>query len=410
MPSSFMSYRVEARLTSQRRIDAGVVIAGVCAFLQLYAPQPLLAVLRREFGASESWVSLTISAATGAVALSAPLVSAFADTIGRKRVIVPSLFLLALSTLGCSMSGSLNELIFWRFVGGVATPGVIAVTLAYIAEESPTRAASTTSLYITGTVLGGLTGRLTTAFVADAYSWRASFMALCVLSTIGVLLAWIVLPRSRNFKRPDSATAMLRAMGSHLRNPPLLATYFAGFVVLFCHVGLFTYASFYLSAAPFSLTTAQLGLIFLVYALGLVITPLSGQVIHRFGYRVGMVIATLLVCTGMLLTLSHTLGVFIAGIALASSGVFAAQASASSHVGRVAREARSAASGLYVSCYYLGGCFGAIALAIPWRHAGWIGVVISILLMQCVLATVAWLCFARSPRPTTPPTEALSAA
>lgn len=395
---------------SHWRIDIGVVIAGACAFLQLYAPQPLLAVLREQFNASEMWVSLTISVATGAVALSAPFLAAIADTIGRKRVIVPCLIILALSTLGCSLATSLNELIFWRFVGGVFTPGVIAVTLAYIAEESPARAATTTSLYIAGTVLGGLTGRLTTAFVADASSWRASFVVLAGLSSVGVLLVWWILPRSRNFRRPDSAAAMLGAMGSHLGNPSLLATYLVGFVVLFCHVGLFTYASFYLSAAPFSLTTAQLGLIFLVYALGLIITPLSGQVIHRFGYRAGMVVAALLVSCGMLLTLSHWLTVFIAGIALASSGIFVAQASASSHVGRVALEARSAASGLYVSAYYLGGCVGALALAGPWRYAGWTGIVIGVLAMQCLLVGVAWRFFARSPRPTTPPTEALSAA
>ena len=51
-------------------------LAGFCAFLNVYAAQPLLPLLTATFGASKAAAGLTVSAPNLAVALAAPLVSA----------------------------------------------------------------------------------------------------------------------------------------------------------------------------------------------------------------------------------------------------------------------------------------------------------------------------------------------
>ena len=114
-----------------------VVLAGFTAFLDLYATQPLLPLLMRVFRASHFDVSLTITAATLAVALAAPIVGRVADMVGRKHVIVGSAFILAIATGLCATATGLNQFIFWRFVQGLVTPGVFAITIAYIHEEYP---------------------------------------------------------------------------------------------------------------------------------------------------------------------------------------------------------------------------------------------------------------------------------
>ena len=388
------------------RIVTGTVIAGFCVFLQLYAPQPLLAMFSRDFAASEAKVSLIISAASFAVAVASPFVGMLADAVGRKRVIVPSLFALALATLGCALSQSLDQLIAWRFVSGICTPGIIAVTLAYISEESAASSTgSVTALYVTGNVLGGLTGRLTAAFVADHHDWRWAFGLLAAMTLLGALSAWAFLPRSQQFTRQTQWRQPLVAMFGHLRNPRLVATYLCGFAVLFSHVGLFTYVNFHLAKPPFSLSTSALGMLFLVYALGLVITPLSGRLIDRLGHRAGVAAAVALIVIGCSLTLANNLPLLVVGLALASSGVFVAQASASSHISRAATGARSAASGLYVACYYLGGSAGATALVLPWHLGGWPAVVVTVILVQGIVLTIAWRYFSAAggrPKPAPP--------
>src|ERR1017187_3363253 len=118
-----------------RTRTAAVVCAGFCAFLTLFAPQPLLPALAEAMGATAAAVSLVVTASTVGVALAAPLAGLIADRLGRKRVIVPAAFLLAVPTLLAATSHSLGQLIFWRFWQGVFTPGIFVATIAYINEE-----------------------------------------------------------------------------------------------------------------------------------------------------------------------------------------------------------------------------------------------------------------------------------
>jgi len=373
-------------------------MAGFCVFLQLYAPQPLLALFQRDFSAAEARISLIVSAATLGVALSSPFLGMLADATGRKRIIVPSLFALALTTLACAAAPTLNSLILWRLLGGICTPGVIAVTMAYISEEAASHSAgSVNALYVTGTVIGGLVGRLTAAFAADHLNWRWSFIFLGAMTLMAAIAVWIVLPRSRRFSRQKEFSQSLRAMGHHLWNMRLLATYLCGFVILFSHVGLFTYINFHLAKPPFSLSTSALGLIFLVYGLGIFITPLSGRLVDRVGHRAGIALGVSLLVAGAALTLIPNLWLVIVGTAIASSGVFVSQATTSSHVVKVADTARSAASGLYVAFYYLGGSFGATGLAFAWGMGRWPGVVASIVLLQLTALAITWRFFSNTP-------------
>ncbi len=185
-----------------RMMNVAVIIAGLCTFLQVYVTQPLLPAFRRIFAASELKVSMTVSAVTIGVAIAAPIVGLLADVIGRKRVIVPAIFAIAVPTLLSATATSLNQLIFWRFLQGLCIPGIIAVIMAYIAEEAdPGTAGTITANYVTGTVVGGLAGRLVAGFCADHVGWKTAFIILGITTILSGLLVWKWLPSSRHFTR-----------------------------------------------------------------------------------------------------------------------------------------------------------------------------------------------------------------
>ena len=75
--------------------------------------------------------------------------------------------------------------------------------------------------------------------------------------------------------------------------------------------------------------------------------------------------------SGLLITLSHSLPILIAGLALFSSGLFVSQSAATVQTGKVADRSRSAAAGIYVTFYYIGGSAGAAVPAWFWIKAGW---------------------------------------
>ncbi|HXP90616.1 MAG TPA: MFS transporter [Fibrobacteria bacterium] len=368
-----------------------LAVAGVCAFLNLYAAQPLLPTLAQVFQASPERISLTVSATTFAVALSAPFFGMLSDRYGRRKIMVVSLFGLAIPTLMAATSQSLRELVLWRFLTGIFMPGIIASAMAYIAEEWKRGAAQAMAIYVTSTVLGGFLGRMGAGFFCEHGTWQVSFAVLGATTFAGAVAVWRWLPASSSVVATGNVTAWWSEVGHHLGNPRLLATFAVGFGVLFSLVATFTYLTFHLAASPYFLGPTQQGMIFCVYLLGLVATPASGNWIQRFGAANAVLGAVAISCIGVLLTLATPLPVVVAGLALCTSGVFVCQAAASNFVGQVADRSRSVAAGLYVSCYYTGGSAGAVVSGLAWNRGGWAACVALVVAVQFACAAVVAL-------------------
>ncbi len=178
------------------------------------------------------------------------------------------------------------QIIFWRFALGVVTPGVFASAVAYIHEVWPaSHAGRATAAYLSGTILGGFTGRVVAGLMAADVNWQAAFIALGMLNGVVAIALAIWLPREQRHETRRGAGEAGGSVAAHFRNKRLATTYLVGFSVLFTQVAMFTYVTFYLAAPPFSLSTVALGWLFVVYLLGAVVTPISGYWIDRYGHR-----------------------------------------------------------------------------------------------------------------------------
>jgi MFS transporter, YNFM family, putative membrane transport protein len=384
----------------EARAMVAVTLAGIAAFCNLYATQPLLPLFEQIFHACKADVGRTVSAATLGVALSAPFCGALAERVGRRKIIVLSTFVLAAPTALAATAGDLSQLVLWRLLQGLVMPGIFAVTIAYIAEEWPRhRAPHVMSIYVTGSVFGGFLGRMLTGVAAThrllpgvAPSWRDGFVAIACIDLIFGLLLWRWLPHDTPHRGEQGAGLPRKrswlAGVEHLGNPQLLATFAVGFNILFTLVAAFTYITFYLAAPPFDLSPAQLSMLFLVYLAGLVITPASGLWIARSGSRTALIASLLAGIVGVLLTLVPHLLVILCGLVLVSSGVFICQSASTSYIQRVAQSGgRASAAGLYVMFYYIGGSVAGVLPGHLWHYGGWKACVTLIVFVQ--LATVA---------------------
>lgn len=353
-------------------------LCGMFAFIDLYCTQPLLPLLSHVFKATEASVSLTISASTLGVAISAALLALFAERVNRKRTIVASMLALGTCTLLTATAQSLTALAIWRFLEGLVTPGIFIIAIAYVTEEWPALLVPRVmSVYVAGTVFGGFLGRVSGGVLAEHLGWRAPFLALGTLGIAGAALTWKLLPAAK-FRSPTAppgtASELFRPILTNLRNPRLLATFGIGFCMLFTLVSIFSYITFYLSVPPFSLSTSELSWLFSVYFVGLVATLAVGTVLARIGLRHGMLAACALAFTGVAITLIPSLLAVGIGLALCGSGVFIAQTCANSFIrDAAAAGTRVSAAGLYICLYYIGGTVGGVLPSVVWRHFGWPG-------------------------------------
>ncbi len=369
---------------------AAVATAGFATFVNLYTPQAFLPVLALDLGFDPVHGSLAITVSLLAVALIAPFAGAVSDRFGRKRLIVAAAFLVVVPTLLVATADSLHVLLLWRFIQGLLLPFVFTVAVAYVGEECDgPEAIRTTGLYASGAIVGGFAGRFVGGIAADLGGWRAAFVTLAAITFVAAIAIMRLLPRERRFQPLQGGVrGTVAAYVSHLGNPKLVGTCLVGFGMLFSLVAAFTFVNLRLAAAPFFLGPSALGAVFSVYLLGAIATPLAARAAAKVGRRATMAGAVGGGMVGIALTLLPSLGAIVLGLGLTGIGLFVTQALSLSFIPTAVRQARSAAVGLYVSSYYIGGALGGVVPIEIWRHAGWSGVVV---LVACAMAAMTAL-------------------
>jgi MFS transporter, YNFM family, putative membrane transport protein len=380
-----------------RRIAAALFAAGVATFALLYSTQALLPELARTFSVSAAQTTLSLSLTTAGLGLALLVAGPASEVLGRTPLIRCSVIASGVVALACAVAPGWGWLLALRLLQGIVLAGLPAAATAYLREElDPGTYARAAGLYIGGNALGGMTGRLLTGAVADLAGWR---WALASVALLGLLCAGIVavtLPPSRNFTpapaRPRRLAGMLKG---GLSDPGLLALYAIGACCMGAFVAVFNVMGFRLTAAPFGLSVAAAGLVFLVYAVGTVSSATAGRLAERFSRRAVVPAGCLVTAAGVLLTLPASLPWIVAGLAVMTTGFFAVHGVASSwvpvraHAGGVAS---AQAASLYLFAYYLGSSvFGNLA-GHAWTAGGWPAVVALALSLVAVSGLLAaWL-------------------
>ncbi|HTZ03980.1 MAG TPA: MFS transporter [Xanthobacteraceae bacterium] len=374
-----------------------IATAGFSAFVNLYSPQALLPELAGEFGVGAADISALMTATTAAIALTAPFTGALADVLGRKRLITAAGFAVVVPTLMMIFAASVPQLIVLRFVQGLLLPPIFTVAVAYVGDEwPPAEVPRVAGLFISGSSVGGFCGRFVTGAVADLFGWRASFVAVSLLTLLGALIVTLALPRERSFVKSGGLQASAQQILAHLRNPRLLAIYAVGFGVLFNFIATFTYVSFHLAAAPYFFTPTLLGALFATYLSGSFTVPWVGRAILLFGRRRFVLGVIAVWIGGALMLLAPPIWVIVVGLTICATCGMLCQAVSTGYVVTTAKEGRSSAAGLYASSFYIGGSAGAFLIGFVWHAAGWSGCVAAIVAIQVAMAAIVAFAWERS--------------
>jgi YNFM family putative membrane transporter len=334
-----------------RRLTLAMLFAGFSTFSLLYSVQPLLPLFAVQFGLTAEGASLAVSLATGPLAIGILFAGFVSDRVGRRPLMIAAMFAAGALTLAAAVVPGWSGLLVLRFLTGVALAGVPAVAMAYVAEEvDAASVGAAMGLYIAGSALGGMAGRLVVSIVADLEGWR---WALAAVGIAGLAMAEAfrrLAPPSRNFTpsvgRPG---ALLRSAGSLFTDRAMPLLYLEAFLLMGVFVTVYNYAGFRLMSPPYSLSQAAVGGVFLLYVLGSVSSAKFGTLAGRLGRR--------------------------------KIGFFGAHSIASAWVGRRAQGSRGQAAAFYLFFYYMGSSVLGSAGGFAWTHAGWPGVTAFCLLL-----------------------------
>ena len=357
-----------------RRATLALFCAGFATFALLYCIQPLLPLLAKHYAVSAASSSLALSLTTLSLAMCLLVSAALAESWGRKPVMAAALGLASLLGLACVLVESWHLLLFLRTLLGLALSGLPALAMAYVSEEfDPDSLPAAMGLYIGGTALGGMLGRLLSGLLSDLGGWQLALGGIASLGLLALVLFVWLLPASRHFKAQAlSPRGLLANYRMHLGNPILRVLFLQGFLLMGGFVALFNYIGFRLAGAPFGLSSTFIGLLFVVYLAGIFSAGWAGRLVPRFGARRVLRGGVALMLLGVGLCATPWLVSIVVGLGVFTLGFFAAHAVASGQVGAHARGARAQASALYLCAYYLGSSVVGYGAGYVWDHAGWL--------------------------------------
>ncbi|MFY0805073.1 MFS transporter [Peribacillus frigoritolerans] len=389
-----MNY-IEPAGKSFRKTILALFLGSFVTFADLYSTQPVIPVFAKQFGVSPAMASLTLSFATGTLALCLLLVSFFSENIDRKKIMGTALTLSALLSICVSfIQDDLYILIAIRAIQGAVLAGFPAIAMAYINEEfHPKSLGYVMGIYVSGSSIGGLAGRLIVGVLTDHFSWNIAIGSLGALSLIISLAFWWMLPPSQHAVRVRVSLSRIKtSLINNLRNNRLVLLFGMAFLLMGSFVTVYNFVGIPLMGPPYHLSQTLIGFIFIIYLVGTFSSTWMGKLADLYSRRVVLLIGIAIMLMGALLTLLDPLLLKIMGLALFTFGFFGAHSIASSWVGSLADKSEKAqASALYLLFYYAGSSIVGASGGLFLMKFGWGGVISAVSILILLAAACAMM-------------------
>lgn len=360
------------------RANIAFFLSAFSVFASLYSVQPLLPMFAQYWVRDAGTASLVLSATTATMAVALIPASMLADRLGRRRLIVGALIVTALLGILLPFTQIWWQLITLRTLMGVSLAGIPAVAMVYLSEEmDPDALGFSMGLYIGGTAIGGMAGRVISGVLSDWLGWRLGTGILAGLILLAAIAVAILLPKPRQLVRdPIGLAELWRRCRASFDDAALPWLFASAFLLMGGFVTLYNYAGFRLALPPFALSHSAIAAIFLVYLLGSASSTWAGGLSQRLGRRKVFWALVALMGAGMAVTMIDDTLIIILGLAIATMGFFAAHGIASAWVTRRARTGKAQASAIYLVSYYLGASILGTLGGYAWTAWAWPGVML----------------------------------
>jgi len=268
---------------------------------------PALPLLAREFAAPMSATQLTMSALILAFGLSQLVWGPVADRYGRRPVLLASLVLLVLASIGATVAGHIGWLIFWRAAQGATMAAAVVCARAMVRDlYEPEQGTHVMSLGLSGLGALAVASPLLGGVLAMALGWRSALAAVAGFAAVVLVFVWRALPETLALRNPRALHGpTLVGNAAHVLAHPTFRAW--TLLVTATYGGLFTLlaASSFAYIEVLGLTPAQYGL---AMASGSLSYVLGTFFCRRWLLRLGLLGA---VRRGAVFTLAGAMGMLL---------------------------------------------------------------------------------------------------
>ncbi|MCA0173162.1 MFS transporter [Bacillus sp. RAR_GA_16] len=296
---------------------------------------PVLPLIEKKLGITSFKVSMIITVYSIAAILLIPIAGYLSDRYGRKKVIIPSLFIAGLGGLVTGWaSWSLKDpyimILIGRVLQGIGSSGAAPVVLPLVGDlfKSDKDVSAGLGLIETSNTIGKVLSPILGALLAS-FLWYLPFLSIPVFSLISIILVIFLVESPERKEEPQTFSCFLSCLKNifHKDGKWLTAIFAIGGVIMFVLFGILFYLASFLEK-EFQIVGVKKGAIIAIPLVALSLTS------YIAGKRIGENKTTMKWCifAGLSLVAAATIGVsfterlwfmllilFVAGIGIGMS-------------------------------------------------------------------------------------------
>lgn len=254
---------------------------------------PALPAITQGFGASMAQAQLTLSTLMLSFGVSQLAWGPLSDRFGRRPILIWGMALFVVASIGGVFAGSMEALIVWRALQGVAMGSAVMCARAVVRDlYEPTEGARMMSKGLTGLGIIACMSAPIGGLLSDVFGWRIALVSLAVFAAFTLaVLVWrfdeTLLQRNPNALQPAALWRNWVAIARH-------RTFWAwALLATATYAGLFTFlaSSAFVLIGVLGLSKTQYGLLMFTMSMSYIVgTFICRRLLLRLGVRrtVGM--------------------------------------------------------------------------------------------------------------------------
>jgi benzoate transport len=217
-------------------IDGGKIttlqigVIAVCTIMNMLDGMDVMVISYAAPSLSEAWgiapstLGVVFSMALVGMAVGAAFLAPWADTIGRRNIIIVCIVVMGGGVLLTSVVQTVFQLAVTRFISGLGIGAMLASTVTLASEYAPERQKKfVVGIVLAGYPVGATLSGLAAAQIIPAFGWRSMFVTAGIATVITLPLAWFVCAESWDWllkKQPKAALEKLNDILRRMGHPP----------------------------------------------------------------------------------------------------------------------------------------------------------------------------------------------
>ncbi len=365
---------------------AGVSVANI------YFNQPILKDIATSLHVNETEVGSIAVLSQAGYGLGLFFLIPLGDKLNRKYLVLSLLSALIVFLLFISFSRSLLQVQAASFFIGVLSVSA-QIILPMAATLNKTNRGKTLGTVFSGILIGILSARVFSGFIAHWLNWRYVYGISAALVLVIDVLIFFFLPDVATDFTGNYFELMTSVLQQIKRFALLRQSAFIGALVFGLFCSFWTTLTFHLSGAPFHFRSDTIGLFGLVAIAGALAAPLIGKMADKGNAVKSLLLAIGLIIFSIVLMMLFPLSItsFVIAVLLLDMGVQITQITNIASIYTLDETAHSRINTVYMTIYFIGASVGTTAGLWCWQRGGWQWVTAQMMLWACIaLCIIVW--------------------